>query len=370
MQLLHDVFTHYPKSRKAKVANRTGSPDQEALLTGLPNFFDKTLRKNPSYNPINYKIEGSFGNGNIARVPWVAIFNRAVTTSAQKGYYIVLLFSQDMKSCYLSLNQGFVAFEAHYTQKLAREKVREYAVRASHCFALAPGAIAGPIDLAATGQLGKGYQAASIESFHYKVSALPSAKVFALHLQLMFEHYERLIAVAGPSLETLVPFTEQEYQKAAQESATRIEKKSRQATTQDSPKEKPAPVRTSTGKAYPRSPKVAGEALAASKYRCEVDPKHATFTSHAKNLPYIEAHHLVPMALQEQFPTSLDVAANVVGLCTHCHKLLHLGLPQDKKPLLLKLFGERSPRLAKVGIPMDSATLVKHYKGELAEDAA
>lgn len=368
MQLLKNVLAHYLNSRAAKIASKTGSPDQQAILQDLPAFFRQVVGQ--KHNLADFKIEGSIGNGNIARVPWVGVFNRSVTTSAQNGYYIVLLFAQDMQSCTLSLNQGVTAFANQYSQKIAQTKVREYATRAAQCFASAPGAILGPIDLAADGNLGKGYEAAAIESFRYEANALPSDQTVAQHFEQLLEHYERLIQVAGPSLESLVPVTEQEYQQAAQEAAAPSSQQQTPTPPQDTPKDKPAPVQTSAGKAYPRHPQVAGDALAAAQYRCEVDPLHPTFTSHAKKRPYIEAHHLVPMALQEQFPKSLDVVANVVGLCPHCHKLLHLGQPQDKKPLLLKLFGERSQRLAKVGIPMDNATLVKHYKLELAEDAA
>lgn len=368
MQLLQDVFTHYLKSRKARVAKLTGSPDQEAILSGLPDFFAKVLRKTPGFAPDNYKLEGSIGNGNIARVPWVAIFNSSVTTSAQSGYYIVLLFSEDMKSCYLSLNQGFVSFETQYTQKLARDKVREYAARAAQCFVLAKDATAGPIDLAATGQLGKGYEAASIESFRYDATKLPTAKTFTEHLQQLLTHYELLTSIAGPTLELLAPITEQEYQKAALETSATTS--AAQPATLDNPKPKPLPIRTLAGKTYPRDPKVAGQALAASHFRCEVDPTHQTFISQAKKRPYIEAHHLVPMAIQEQFDQSLDVPANIIGLCPHCHKLLHLGQAQDKKPLLRKLLNARSQRLAAAGLTISHASLLAHYKAELPETAA
>ena len=368
MQPIQDVLNNFLNSRAAKTASKTGSPDQQAILVDLPAFFRQVVGQKRNLN--DFKIEGSIGNGNIARVPWVGLFHTAVTTSAQNGYYIVLLFAQDMQSCTLSLNQGVTAFTEQYSRKVAQIKVREYAVRAAQCFVPASGAILGPINLAADGNLGKGYEAAAIESFRYEANALPSAQTVAQHLEQLLEHYERLIQVAGPSLESLVPVTEQEYQQAAQEAAAPSTQQQAPTPPQDAPKDKPAPIQTTAGKAYPRDPQVAGDALAAAQYRCEVDPQHPTFTSHAKKRPYIEAHHLVPMALQDQFVKSLDVVANVVGLCPHCHKLLHLGQPQDKKPLLLKLFAERNQRLAKVGIPIDNATLVQHYKLELAEDAA
>jgi 5-methylcytosine-specific restriction protein A len=367
MQLIQNVLAHYIQSFAAKVAGKTGSIDQQAILVDLPIFFRQVVTQKRKLT--DFKIEGSIGNGNIAYVPWVGVFHRSITASAQNGFYIVLLFAQDMQSCTLSLNQGVTDIIQRYPQKMAKIKVREYAARAAQCFPPAPGAILGPIDLAAKGNLGKGYEAAAIESFRYEANALPSAQIVAQHLEQLLEHYERLIQVAGTSLESLVPITEQEYQQSAQEAAVPSSQEA-PMPPQDIPKDKPAPIQTPVGKTYPRDPKVAGEALAAAQYRCEVDSQHPTFTSYAKKRPYIEAHHLVPLALQDQFPKSLDVVANVVGLCPHCHKLLHLGQPQDKKPLLFKLFNERSQRLAKVGISMDRAALLQHYKMELAEDIA
>jgi hypothetical protein len=53
-----------------------------------------------------YLVTGSVGQGNWASVPWVAIMNRKITVSTQRGYYIVYLFSEDMQSVFLTLAQG------------------------------------------------------------------------------------------------------------------------------------------------------------------------------------------------------------------------------------------------------------------------
>ncbi len=54
----------------------------------------------------NYSVTGSVGKGNWAYVPWIAIMNKVITNSTQRGYYIVYLFSEDMKKLYLSFAQG------------------------------------------------------------------------------------------------------------------------------------------------------------------------------------------------------------------------------------------------------------------------
>lgn len=53
-----------------------------------------------------YIVKGSVGQGNWAAVPWLAIMNKSVTTSTQRGYYIVYLFSEDMERLYLAFAQG------------------------------------------------------------------------------------------------------------------------------------------------------------------------------------------------------------------------------------------------------------------------
>jgi len=53
-----------------------------------------------------YLVEGSVGKGNWAAVPWIAVMDKSVTTSTQRGYYIVYLFSEDMKRVYLTFAQG------------------------------------------------------------------------------------------------------------------------------------------------------------------------------------------------------------------------------------------------------------------------
>ncbi|MFS0646845.1 MrcB family domain-containing protein [Siminovitchia sp. 179-K 8D1 HS] len=53
-----------------------------------------------------YEIKGSIGQGNWAVIPWLAIMNPKITTSTQRGFYIVYLFSEDMQHLYLTFAQG------------------------------------------------------------------------------------------------------------------------------------------------------------------------------------------------------------------------------------------------------------------------
>ncbi len=49
-----------------------------------------------------YSIVGSYGKGRWTSVPWIAVFDTRITTSAQKGVYIVYLLNKDTKELYLT----------------------------------------------------------------------------------------------------------------------------------------------------------------------------------------------------------------------------------------------------------------------------
>jgi 5-methylcytosine-specific restriction protein A len=59
-------------------------------------------------------VVGSPGKGNFAEIPWIAVFDSTVTTSATRGYYVVYLFSADGSRIALSLNQGTTAAFTEY----------------------------------------------------------------------------------------------------------------------------------------------------------------------------------------------------------------------------------------------------------------
>ncbi len=49
-----------------------------------------------------YNVVGSYGKGRWTAVPWVAVFDTRITSSAQKGVYIVYLLNKDTKELYLT----------------------------------------------------------------------------------------------------------------------------------------------------------------------------------------------------------------------------------------------------------------------------
>jgi 5-methylcytosine-specific restriction protein A len=366
-----DVLQNFRVSKttlKGK-AIKNGSLDQNSILVTLPNFFRSILDK---LNRLDeFVVEGSIGAGNMAGVPWVGIFNRNITESAQNGYYIVLLFSADMNSCFLSLNQGVTAFENLYSRKTALHKLQAIGEQALRFFKPDSTAVLGPIDLKTTGHLGKGYQQGAIESYYYDVASLPTPDVLESDFLTLLQHYDTLFSLVGLTLESLTSETEAQYQQAALEKAAPgTSKKKNKYIEPAGILPVPQPVTNKVSSGYRRNPNVAAEALNKANFKCEIARSHITFTSNAKNVLYVEAHHLIPISKQASFNASLDVTANVVALCPMCHRLLHHGKTSAKKDYLNMLLAERTERLKEKGISINKKTLLSYYSGDISEEDA
>ena len=110
---------------------------------------------------------------------------------------------------------------------------------------------------------------------------------------------------------------------------------------------------------YKRDRQKANNAILHSNHRCEINHDHISFKRKSDGLPYMEAHHLIPMAQQDLFEYSLDVEENIVSLCSQCHNEIHYGENADK--LITKLYHERIELLKKKKIAVSLAELLSYY---------
>lgn len=101
---------------------------------------------------------------------------------------------------------------------------------------------------------------------------------------------------------------------------------------------------------WKRSSIIKKQTVKAANYLCMIDTGHKTFIAESTHQQYMEAHHIISMYLQNKFPCSLDVYANVICLCPICHRLLHYGIKEQKSILLNQIYDERADRLVKSGI--------------------
>jgi 5-methylcytosine-specific restriction protein A len=74
---------------------------------------------------------------------------------------------------------------------------------------------------------------------------------------------------------------------------------------------------------FGRDGKLALKSLENADFKCELNPNHKLFISRYSKKPYLEAHHLLPMALQKITPKKLDTLDNIFCLCPYCHRAIH-----------------------------------------------
>lgn len=103
------------------------------------------------------------------------------------------------------------------------------------------------------------------------------------------------------------------------------------------------------GRTVPNRDKdIANKALTRAGYLCEFDSAHGLFIRKKQPVNYTEPHHLIPLKYDDLFEKSLDVQANIVSLCSHCHNLIHYGA--DSEVVIRKLWEDRHQEITDAGI--------------------
>ncbi|WP_336245742.1 MrcB family domain-containing protein [Paenibacillus apiarius] len=153
------------------------------------------------------KVQGSVGQGNWATVPWIAIMDNRVTTTTQRGEYIVYLFAEDMSTVYLTLMQGVTIPLRDYGKvegyKYLREKVEQ---------------LRGQLPLTGmnkddnihltSGGLGYDYQVSTVAYYRYDRDQLPDDEQLIADLHNVVANYKQY--VEGQMNEEQIPHDDTE----------------------------------------------------------------------------------------------------------------------------------------------------------------
>lgn len=101
-------------------------------------------------------------------------------------------------------------------------------------------------------------------------------------------------------------------------------------------------IKTQVAMKFERNPLLGKLAIKNAYYTCEHDRLHKTFTSQSTQKPYMEAHHLIPIAFQkviwDKYQINIDCLENLVSLCPICHKAFHYGTAEVKGQYIELLF--------------------------------
>lgn len=142
-------------------------------------------------------VRWTLGRGNWAKVPWIAILDRRLTTTTQEGVYIVLLVSEDLSRVFLTLNQGMTKLVDEHGQPAA---IRAMAAQAAGLRTQIADleqtgfALDSDIDLKTKSWRPKMYEYGTVAHIDYDVNAFPDDDEFARGLEQLVESYDQIAA--------------------------------------------------------------------------------------------------------------------------------------------------------------------------------
>lgn len=120
-------------------------------------------------------VVASYGKGNWAATPWISLLDDRETQTTQKGTYVVYLFREDGKGCYVKLAQGVTDVEKQHGSQAAKVLAEQAKAIREYCSGL--GALGfdltGKSDLGTTDRLGKLYEASTIAAKFYEKDSIP-----------------------------------------------------------------------------------------------------------------------------------------------------------------------------------------------------
>jgi MrcB-like, N-terminal domain len=179
------------------VAARSGEPfGSQHKLWGVFEKLKTAFARLKFVQAHGLLVRWSAGQGNWAKVPWIALLDPRETSTTQCGIYIVYLFRQDMSAVYLCLAQGVTQPHQQKGAREARAFLRETAqeVRAvigdlaRHGFS-----IDDQVDLRADPGLGAQYEESVVAQKLYELGSLPEDDVLISDLEVTADAYSRYV---------------------------------------------------------------------------------------------------------------------------------------------------------------------------------
>jgi hypothetical protein len=141
--------------------------------------------------------------------------------------------------------------------------------------------------------------------------------------------------------------------------------KAKPKRTEEKPQKKPSKGQVKVI-SWKTDPSIAKQALLDVQYHCEADASHVTFVSKNSGENFVEAHHLIPMRLQDLISgdndsPSLDVSANIIALCPNCHRKFHHSTDKVKSDIVKYFYNMREKSLKIFGIKIRFDILLQAY---------
>ncbi|MFJ8236347.1 MrcB family domain-containing protein [Ureibacillus sp. NPDC094379] len=184
-ELINKILIEYLTEKKNQFSS---NPIGQFVRHTIPAELKKVTFVNDEY-----KVTGSVGAGNWAAVPWIAIMNKRITTSTQRGYYLVYLFSEDMERVYLTFAQGVTETTKEEMEQIKKE-IRSIVPKDTK-FKTEPKIKLGP------GNLARQYEDSVAVYIEYSKTHLPSDDELITDLHGMINLYEEFVEFKKPHID-------------------------------------------------------------------------------------------------------------------------------------------------------------------------
>lgn len=185
---LQEIMDSYVGARNSQSFGKDASI--WTLFSNIEDRFNKIDWLPPTIN-----LRWSVGQGNWARVPWIAFLDSRITNTTQKGIYVVYLFQEDMDGVYLTVNQGVtdVTTQSGVTQGEGRRLLRQRAESLRNDFRQLEKYgfnLDNEINLHTNAPLGINYQFGTIAYRYYSKHELPNDEILSMELYHVIEAYQ------------------------------------------------------------------------------------------------------------------------------------------------------------------------------------
>lgn len=187
-ELINSILEKYPHARSSTAFG--GQHEIRSLFESLKSEIESIefLRTHP-----DLIVKYSYGKGNWAETPWLAILNKTETTTTQQGVYVVFSFDKDGKWCRQMLGQGVTQIRELY----GTESAQELQHRADKIRSLFPEMKSSSYepellsDNQKNNSLGSLYEASTIYAKKYFLNQIPSDKEILEDIRVLMNCYDK-----------------------------------------------------------------------------------------------------------------------------------------------------------------------------------
>ena len=298
-EAIERVLADYPTARAELFK---GHKLAEFLRHDFPDVLRPLIKELSAADGSDYIVEGSAGQGQWVRCPWVAVFDPIVTDSAERGFYPVYLFREDFTGLYLTFNQGVTDVREQY-----KARVKEALKTRAADFRTRLGSDTRPfttdaIDLrrSSSTNYSADYEAGNIVAKFYAAASVPDERVLKDDLRAMLALYDVLASSVGEAASTGVEPEEQDNEFIENYAAFRLHRR------------------------IERNPVLAQKVKEIHGFKCAACSFEfqSEYPGIKKN-KYIEAHHLVPVSSLKGTKISRNPKTDFVVLCPNSHRMIH-----------------------------------------------